>query len=196
LSGEKIKAVVIGGGAVGTHKALALLDAGATVRVITLKVSPELQSAASSNEKLSIDLREYSGVADIADAELVIAATGSIADQAIAADAHELHRLVVVAGAPDIGNATSMAVHRTGPLTVGVSTGNVPSAAAKIRDAIAERFDGRYADAVVALAEIRASTLADAGSSEWARLNAVLVGRDFCERVESGAFAEVANECR
>ena len=187
---------MIGGGAVGTRKALALLDAGAAVRVISLEVSPELQSAASSNRKLSIDLREYSGPADIADAEVVIAATGSIADKAIAADAHELHRLVVVAGAPETGNATSMAIHRTGPLTVGVSAGSVPSAAARIRNAIAERFDARYADAVVALGEIRTSTLADVGSPEWARLNAVLAGRDFCDRVESGTFAEVANECR
>ena len=180
----------------GTRKALALLAAGATVRVISLDVSPELETAASSDSRLSLDLRVYSGIGDIAGAELVIAATGSAADEAIAADAHELHRLVVVAGAPETGNATSMAVHRHGPLTVGVSTGSVPSAAARIRDAIAERFDSRYADAVVALTGIRARTIAAAGTSEWARLNAVLVGRDFCERVESGRFAEVESECR
>lgn len=196
MAGEEINAVVIGGGPVGTRKAVALHAAGATVRVISPDVTSELHALAAANERLSIELRQYSGSADIADAELVIAATGSDADTRIAADARTLHRLVIVAGAPEAGNCTSMAIHHAGQLVVGVSAGGVPGAASRVRDAIAERFDSRYADALVVCAENRANALENAGSPEWTRLNAVLIGEDFCRRVESGAFAEAVGECR
>ncbi|MFL5501048.1 MAG: NAD(P)-dependent oxidoreductase, partial [Gemmatimonadaceae bacterium] len=40
LHGERISAVVFGGGAVGTRKALALADAGASVVVVSPTVTP------------------------------------------------------------------------------------------------------------------------------------------------------------
>ncbi|HYU53263.1 MAG TPA: NAD(P)-dependent oxidoreductase, partial [Gemmatimonadaceae bacterium] len=46
LHGERITAVVIGGGSVGTRKALALVEAGAQVRVVSPVVSPGLEDAA------------------------------------------------------------------------------------------------------------------------------------------------------
>ena len=45
LHGERVTAVVIGGGAVGTRKALALVEAGASVRVISPLATPELEDA-------------------------------------------------------------------------------------------------------------------------------------------------------
>lgn len=187
---------MIGGGVVGTRKALALNAAGVAVRVISREVTRELAAAGSAGGKLSIELRDYAGPSDIADAEVVVAATGTDVDLRIADDARALHRLIVVAASPDHGNFTSMAIHRAGPLAIGVSAGSVPGAAAKIRNAISERFDNRYAEALSLCAEMRSATIALHGSSEWKRISDILVGDEFCERVESGSFAEAVNECR
>jgi siroheme synthase-like protein len=179
---------------VGTRKALALLEAGATVRVISPVVSALLTELESTTDRLSIHTSEYSGSDDIADADVVIAATHVAELNArVAADARTLHRIVLVASSPDEGTFTSMAVHRTGPLAIGVSAGNVPAAAARIRDAIAERFDERYGSAVALCSEMRSSTLAGGGRDEWARTSDALIGADFCRRVESGAFEQAAH---
>jgi len=188
--------VVVGGGVVGTRKALALHEAGAAVRVIAPEVSPDLLDAARASELLTIELREYAGASDIADAELVIAATGTGADERIAGDARALHRIILVAGAPETGSFTSMAIHRTGLLAIGVSTGGVPAAAVRIRDAIADRFDSRYGDALSACTEIRSGILAEAGSAEWAEVGSSVINKDFCDRVENGTFVKGVEECR
>ena len=140
---------MIGGGKVGTRKALALLDAGAHVKVIAPHLSDELRDAAPSGNRLDLEKREYIGADDITEFELVFAATDSDdLNASIAADAIELHKLVNVASDGSAGNFTSMAIHRAGQLTIGVSAGGVPAAAARIRDEMAERFDGRYAELI------------------------------------------------
>jgi len=140
---------VIGGGKVGTRKALALLDAGAYVKVIAPHLSDELRDAAASGNRLHLEKREYIDADDITEFELVFAATDSDdLNASIAADAIELHKLVNVASDGSAGNFTSMAIHRAGQLTIGVSAGGVPAAAARIRDEMAERFDGRYAELI------------------------------------------------
>jgi precorrin-2 dehydrogenase / sirohydrochlorin ferrochelatase len=196
LIAEKISAVVVGGGVVATRKALSLHEAGAFVRVIAREATPELRRAATDAERLMIELRDYAGVSDIADAELVIAATGTDADKRIARDARELHRIFLVAGSPEIGNFTSMAVHRAGLLAIGVSAGGIPAAAMRIRDAIADRFDSRYADALSACTGIRSGILAEESTPGWAERSSSVIAEDFCQRVENGTFARVVEECR
>ena len=193
---EKISAVVVGGGVVGTRKALALHEAGAVVRVIAPEATPELRNAAIASERLTIEHRDYAGPSDIADAEVVIAATGTDADERIARDARELHRIILVAGAPEIGSFTSMAVHRAGLLAIGVTTGGIPAAAIRIRDAIADRFDARYAKALSACTEIRSGILAEEGTAGWAEVSSSVIAEDFCERVENGTLAQAVEECR
>lgn len=180
----------------GTAKALALYDAGAVVRVIARQASERLRAAAWASKRLTVETRDYSGPEDIAAAELVVAATGSPADERIAEDARTLHRVVVVAGNPPLGNATSMAVHRAGPLAIGVSAGGVPGAAARIRDALAKRFDSRYADALTSYVALRSKTITESGSSTWASLNSKLATDDFCDAVENGEFARALAKCR
>jgi precorrin-2 dehydrogenase / sirohydrochlorin ferrochelatase len=189
VEGRAVTALVVGGGAVAARKARALAEAGATVRVIAPTVSEELRALADGRP-VSIEQREYAA-GDIADATLVVAATDSRAVNArVAADAHELRRLVNVADAPHEGSFATAAVHRAGDLVIAVTAGGVPGAAARIRDAIAERFDGRYASALAALIRLRRRTLGAGGGPAWREQARTLLGPDFCAVVESGAFDE------
>jgi siroheme synthase-like protein len=188
LHGERIIAVVIGGGAVGTRKALALLEAGAQVHVVSTNVTPELEAA--ERERALTIVRESYCAGHLGRATLVIAATDSREVNAqIAVDAHSAGKLVNVTDHPDEGNFHTMATHRSGDVVIAVSSGGVPGAAARIRDAIAERFDGRYERAVSALRILRSRMLAS-GNPEWRDAAPNLIGDDFCSSVEDGTFAD------
>jgi siroheme synthase-like protein len=136
------------------------------------------------HERVSVSEREYEP-ADIGDATLVVAATDRREVNArVAADAHAKARLVNVADEPAEGDWVSVATHRAGPLVIAVSVGGVPTAATRIRDAIAERFDRRYAGALTALIALRRQVLDAGGTDAWRQVDRELVGPDFCERVE------------
>ncbi len=199
INANAISALVVGGGGVATRKALALLAAGARVRVVAPEVSDELLAREGDDENLAIARRDYAGASDIANAALVIAATSSESVNArISADARDANRLVNVVDAPGTGTFTTMAVHRAGDVTIGVSTGSVPSAAQRIRDSIAARVDTRYGDAIAACAELRARLLKPDGSGReiWAELHPRLIAEDFCASVEDGSFAAEVARCR
>jgi siroheme synthase-like protein len=192
LDGASIRALVVGGGAVGARKASALLESGATVRVVTTHIGPELRAQLGA-KRLTVVERGYES-SDIGDATLVVAATNSREVNArVAADGRAGCRLVNVADAPTEGDWVSAAAHRAGPLVISVSAGGVPSAAARIRDAAAERFDGRYAAALSALAVLRGRLLASGDGDVWREADTALIGPDFCARVERGELvAEMA----
>jgi siroheme synthase-like protein len=194
LHGERVSAVVIGGGSVGTRKALALLDAGAQVRVVSPDVTPELAEA-ERGRRLSI-ARESYRAGHLDKATLVIAATDSREVNAqIAVDAHARGKLVNITDFPDEGNFHTMALHRSGDVTIAVSAGGVPGAAARIRDAIAERFDERYGRAVSALRGLRSRLIA-AGDERWRDAAPNLIADDFCSSVEDGSFTEKVDTWR
>jgi siroheme synthase-like protein len=187
LHGERVTAVVVGGGSVGTRKAMSLVEAGAQVRVVSPDVTPELEEAERARN-LTIVRKPYSAE-HLGRSLLVVAATDSREVNArIAVDAHASGKLVNITDYPDEGNFHTMAVHRSGDVTIAVSSGGVPGAASRIRDAIAERFDGRYERAVSALRGLRSRLLAS-GGNEWRDAAPKLVGDDFCRSVEDGSFA-------
>ena len=149
LLADKLRAVVVGGGTIGTRKARTFLDAGARVSVIAISMSEELSSLASSNDRLTIEKRAYRDESDLENADIVIAATESVeVNSRIARDAERLHRLVSVVNAPAEGSFTSMAIHRSENLTIGVSAGRAPRDAMRVRDAIADRFAELAGDSV------------------------------------------------
>jgi siroheme synthase-like protein len=194
LHGERMTAVVIGGGSVGTRKALALVEAGAQVRVVSPLVSPELEDATRLHQ--IILLREAYRREHLERATLVIAATNSREVNAqIAIDANARGLLVNISDYPDEGNFHTMALHRSGEVTIAVSSGGVPGAAARIRDAIAQRFDARYDRAVSALRGLRTRLIAG-GDDRWRDAAPKLVGDDFCSSVEDGSFTEKVNSWR
>lgn len=190
LDGERLEALVVGGGDVGARKTRALLESGASVRVVTRAVGDALRALASSSSRLTIAEREYEA-GDIGDALLVVAATHDRATNArVASDARARRRLVNVADAPDEGNCVTAATLRAGELVVAVGAGGVPAVAARVRDALATRLDDRYADAVSSLGSLRRTLLARGERDRWRRAVAELVDEGFCESVERGAFGE------
>ena len=194
LHGERLTAVVIGGGSVGTRKALALVDAGAQVRVVSPKVTSDLAEAERAH-RLSI-VRESYSAGQLDKAILVIAATDSREVNAqVAADAGSRGKLVNITDFPDEGNFHTMALHRSGDVTIAVSAGGVPGAAARIRDAIAERFDARYGRAVSALRGLRSRLIAG-GDERWRAAAPKLIAEDFCSSVEDGSFTEKVDTWR
>ena len=194
LHGERLTACVVGGGVVGTRKALALAQAGAQVLVVSPEVTPELEAAERARE-LTIVREDYSA-AHLGRSMLVVAATDSRDVNArIAIDAHASGKLVNITDYPDEGNFHMMAIHRSGEVTIAVSSGGVPGAAARIRDAIAERFDGRYERAVSALRGLRSRLMAT-GDDQWRDAAPKLVGDDFCSSVEDGSFDDKVDSWR
>jgi precorrin-2 dehydrogenase/sirohydrochlorin ferrochelatase len=185
LDGSKISALVVGGGRVALRKAQALLDAGAQVTVVAMAISEELEELSVVNSRLSLVVAEYNA-AYIGDASIIVAATGDASvNLRVADDASHAHRLVNVVNAPSSGTFITPAVHRNGDLTVAVSAGRVPAIAAAIRDAIAQRFDDRYAAAISDLREMRDRLLAGGDQNAWAEISAEICDESFCALVES-----------
>lgn len=191
LRGERVRALVVGGGSVAARKVAALLEGGASVRVVAPDIAPSLREmAAGAGQRLVLVARQYVA-GDIGDANLVVAATSSReVNAAVGRDADRAGRLASVADMPADGAWTAMATHRAGELVVAVSAGGVPGAARRVRDAIAERFDRRYADGLARLAALRRATIAGRGSQAWGRAADDLTGASFCDDVENGALAE------
>lgn len=194
LHGERVTAVVIGGGSVGTRKALALALAGAQVHVVSPAVTPELEEA-ERLRRITISREPYRAN-QIDGVALVIAATDSREINAqIAMDAQARGKLVSITDHPDEGNFHMMALHRSGDVTIAVSAGGVPGAAARIRDAIAERFDRRYERAVSALRGLRTRLIAT-GDDRWRAAAPKLLDGDFCRSVEDGSFTDRVDSWR
>ena len=197
FEGESLRALIIGGGNVGTRRATALLDAGATVKVIAPVISGALLETSINNPRLSIEQREFGGASDVRAYHLVVAATNSReVNEKIAVDAKSAGIPVCVADSAERGNFVFLAAHRAGPITIGVGAGKVPNAAGRIRDSIASRIDSRYAEAVTQCGEIRERLLESGGTESWREVAAELIGEGFCSSVEDGSFSEQAARWR
>jgi precorrin-2 dehydrogenase/sirohydrochlorin ferrochelatase len=188
LEAAAVRVLVVGGGTVAARKARAFADAGAQVRVVASRIADEIR-ALEPTGRVSLVERPYDPD-DIADAQLVIAATNDRAVNArVASDARAASRLVNVTDLPAEGSFATMATHRSGALVIGVTAGGVPDAAARIRDVIAERFDSRYARALADLAALR-RTLIDRGDGlAWRALASEAIDARFCESVERASLA-------
>lgn len=195
LDGSSLTAVIIGGGAVATRKASALIAAGARVRVVAPTIASELELLGRDS---TIELvNELYSKRQLDGARLVIAATNDAAvNRQIAADAKALGLLVNVASAADDGNCVTPAVHRSGDVVVAVTASGVPAAAARIRDDLARKLDARYASAVRELSLLRRTLIDGEQRARWTSAATALLDDAFCERVESGHFDEAVAEWR
>ena len=190
LHAESIAALVVGGGRVGARRALALIDAGAAVRVVAPSLDERLRDAAAREPRLRLLARAFAPD-DLDGATLVVAATDDrCVNDEVARLARAGGQLVTVADHPEAGTFSNAAVHRAGRLVVAVAAGGVPTAAARVRDAIADRLDDRYEQAIDRLAALRERLLGGGDADGWRRAAAELTGPDFATAVESGTFAE------
>lgn len=136
------KAVVVGGGAVGERSALALLEAGARVVLVSPEATPRLRDLAVTGD-LDWRKRVFED-GDTAGADLVFACTSSReVNAAVVAGARRDRALVLNAEDPEASDFARMATVRRGPLTIAVSTGDPPAPAlgAAIRDRLAALVD-------------------------------------------------------
>jgi precorrin-2 dehydrogenase / sirohydrochlorin ferrochelatase len=188
LEGTRIDALVVGGGTVAWRKTAALLECGARVRVVAPAMCDALRREAASLPRLVLIERAYRPE-DIDGSMLVIAATNDREVNArVAADADHCHRLVNVVDAPADGHYVTVAAYRADPLVIGVSTGGIPRAASRIRDAISARFDSRYRSAIASLGVLRQRLLAGGDGAGWRAAQSTLVDEGFCDGVEDGTF--------
>lgn len=184
-----LRVLIVGGGQVATRKARQFAYAGALVRIISPELTGDLE-ALVVEKALEVDRRPYAA-GDIADAQLIVAATNDrLVNAGIARDAEAANRLLNAADHSDDGNFAMMAAHRRGPLTIGVSAGGVPAAALRIRDAIAERFDARYGDALGDLVALRHQCIRAGEAHSWRERSGAIIDAEFCDAVEQGSLAE------
>ena len=188
VEGSGLRVLVVGGGNVATRKARQFAQAGAIVRIVAPALDPALEEL-SREFAILVDLRPYE-TGDIGDAQLVISATNDRATNAVVArDAHADNRLLNAADHSSDGDFAMMAIHHRGPLTIGVSAGGVPAAAIRIRDALAQRFDARYGDALGELGALRKRMIAAGDGELWRSRSAKLIDEDFCDAVEGGEIS-------
>ncbi len=187
LHGEGIRALVVGGGSVAARKAAALVDAGATVRVVAPEISQEMMVIVNAGEAhwtQSVYEQDLVG-----DSNLVFAATDSADVNAIVAlDARELGLMVNMASDAEDGDFSTPATHRDGPVLVAVYAGGVPAAAMQIRDAVARLVGSRVSVAVQRLARLRSARLTSGDAASWREASRELVGEDFLDSIANGEF--------
>ena len=141
LNTERVRALVVGGGAVGRRKAILLLTSGASVRVVALEPRP----ADFDHERLEWCVESYK--ADhLRDINLVFTAAGPAVGEAVEADARD--RGIWVCRADDVfcGDFVTPTVLGVGRfLKIAISTGGAsPAIAARIRDGLAAEFDDSF----------------------------------------------------
>jgi precorrin-2 dehydrogenase/sirohydrochlorin ferrochelatase len=170
--------LVVGGGGVGTRKALGLARAGARVQVVSPVFSKTLAAGAGSG--VTLVHRAYDR-SDLSGMFLVFAATSQAdVNRQIQADAGEMGVLCNVADAPDRSDFILPGVVAQGDLLVAVSTcGASPAMAKKIRKDLETLFGPEYGRCLRLMARIRSRLLAgNHDPAGHAKLFSALVEKD------------------
>lgn len=160
------KALVVGGGAVGSRKARRLLQAGARVTVVSPEASASIRDAAAAG-RLTWHARAYRS-ADMADMFLVFSATDDPGvNRRIAADAARHSVLCNFAEAPDRGHFILPSIVARGDLLISISTsGASPAVARRLRQELEGYFDDAYEPFLRLLGRVRAQLLAQGHAPE------------------------------
>ncbi len=165
--------VVIGGGSVAARKIQGLCAAGGQIKVISPKLTPELQSLADSGKIVFLPRSYQEG--DLKGAFLVIAATDDEAvNQSVWREAQQRGCLINVVDDPGHSNFIMPAVVHRGDLSIAISTGgNSPALAHRLRERIENLIEPEYGLLTEILGELRPELIAGIPAGE-ARLQAVL----------------------
>ena len=149
------KGVVIGGGQVSLRKVKVLLEHGASVKVISSTLCPELSYLAGSGAISALQRNYEPG--DLKGAFLAIAATGETdTNRIVAEEARRRGILVNVADNLEQSDFIVPSCLRRGELTVAISTaGKSPALARKIRTKLEKDVGEEYASLVALIGEVR-----------------------------------------
>lgn len=164
------KCLVVGGGQVACRKIRMLLEAGATVVVVTKKASSRVKEMAQGG-LIQLKIKEVDQD-DLEGARLVVVATdkGEV-NRSVSHWAQKQGVLCNVVDKPELCTAVFPAVCRKGKLEVAVSTGGAsPAMAARLRDQIADSLQPGYEALLELLSEMR-GRVKQMGLSEKKRLD-------------------------
>jgi precorrin-2 dehydrogenase/sirohydrochlorin ferrochelatase len=205
LAGKRC--VVIGGGRVAERKTESLVEAGATVTVISPDCTSWLERRAEIGEVMLIRDRYRPGMSQLQEALLVFAATDQAdVNAAVRLEAEALGKLVTVADDLAGSGFIVPAVVRRGRLVLAVSTeGASPAVAGLVRDELDRMFGAEYETYLELLQELRSLVQASVSETtarqriykqmlEWELLSWIRTGRfdasakqELLIRVEAGS---------
>ena len=155
LSLEGRRGLVVGAGKVGEGKIRGLLDAGATVRVVSLEATDQVRRWAEDG-RIELELRAYRE-SDLEDCFLVIAATErNETNVQVFEHAEARQMLCNVVDVTHLCNFILPSILRHGDLAIAVSTaGASPALARRIRLAIEQCYGDEYDVALELLGSLR-----------------------------------------
>jgi len=158
--------LVIGGGSVGTRKALALVESGANVTVISPAVTDTLKSLARRGT-INLKTRTYCS-ADMEGMFLVFGATNQeTLNRQINQDAERLNMLCNIADRPAVCNFILPATVKRGDLVIAISTsGKSPAFAKELRKHLETQFGDEYATLLTLMGRIRSLLLKEKHAPE------------------------------
>jgi len=149
------KCVVVGGGEVAERKARALAEQGASVTVISARVSDGLAQLAEQGA-IQISLRDYQS-GDLENALIAIAATDDPkVNIDVAREGRERGVLTNVVDDPEHSDFIVPSLLRRGDISIAISTGGKsPALARRIRTELEQSFAPEYASLALLLWEVR-----------------------------------------
>lgn len=147
--------IVVGGGKVAEAKIFQLLEYKCLISVISPKITPCILSWIK-NRRISWEPRIYES-GDIANAFLVITATGSAKVNTMISEEAKLHKVLLnTVDNPLLSNFIAPAIVRRGQVTLAISTnGTSPALARKFRECLSKSPLLEYADLAPLLSQIR-----------------------------------------
>ncbi len=150
--------LVVGGGKVGSRKALGLARANAQVRVVSLEFTPELEK--SPDPRIRLDKRKFN-LSDLDGVSLVFAATDSRElNSRVREAARKKNILCNIADGKDKGDFILPSTVRQGDLVLAVSTcGASPALAKKLRRELSAQFGPEYGVMLTLMANVRKKML-------------------------------------
>jgi precorrin-2 dehydrogenase/sirohydrochlorin ferrochelatase len=182
--------VVIGGGEIAERKTRSLIEAGASVVIISPAITAGLAAMSGAGTIQHLARRYRHG--DLADAFLAFDATGDGATaRAAAAEASARGVPINVADVPELCDFISPAVVQRGGLQIAISTGGAsPALARKIREDLEGLFGPEY-ELIISLLERtrRWLRLQESDAGTRARLQDTLVRSELLECLKRGDFA-------
>ncbi len=184
--------LVIGGGEVATRKATSLLDCGARVTVVGLRISERLCDLARKG-RIAVKKRGYRA-GDLDGQFLVIGATDDESlNRRVHADAEARRVLCNIADRPEICHFILPAVVRRGDLTLTVSTGGKSPAFAKyLRKRLEQEFGTEYEPFLRLMGAVRKELLRRAHAPEQHKpLLERLIGEGLLDMVRDHRTADI-----